>query len=421
MTIQPWQIFGFRHNWVSSVNTSYAFNTAIAASERYKEQRRPLRASPNISQSAELLVEQEVSARVFDYLRACRTSIMYVPLFCEPLEVSSSGTGLTTINVSATANHWYLNNMARYLVVIDKTGTQAPALLTLSSVGATSVTVAANSFVYAANTCIIFPAFEGIINSFRKTFETPSLSAYQVDFSSYTSGDDLPISAADAGEDFEVVPDWSTIPSLEIPLGREVVQFDAAVTRFRDLTDFLGWLVEFGFTNLGKDVECDLIDFFCTHHGRHQTFWLNVPNQYFTLGAPITNGDGSFTLSEDSFQYVRLGNERFFMKLKDGTEIDGKIVEDLGSKKYMVYPSFAQDIAIADVSVFGRRILCRFEQDELSVSSISPGVSTASLSMRELVYEYDDVDPDVWQETIATGQEFQETIATGTVYQETIT
>jgi len=406
-------IFGFMPNWADGVQLTYSLNTVLTAAERYKEQRKPLRAAPNVNESFELLVDQK-SNQVIDYLRYSLQTPMWVPIFPEQLVAEQDGQGLTFIATSGnipTETLWYLRNMARYVIMIDKEGDQPPALVELTGLGSFAVLLADNDYVVTAGCTMIFPAMDAILSSVVKTFETPYLAGYSLEFDSYTSGQDKSIDAADSDDEvLSIKPDWISRPSMDFPFGRDVVQYDAATTRYRPLTTNLPWQVRANWTNLERSEEYSLIDFFCRHHGMHQRFWFEVPEQYYRLGEYIYYGDTQVSMADSNFQYVYQGYERFFMLLKNGLKLARKLVSKVYDWIYEVSTAFGIDIALEDVSIFGRYLLCRFDQDEIALNYTSPGVSDCGLSIRELPHEYDVVPTLVadfgWDSSVEPGGEW---------------
>jgi hypothetical protein len=187
---------------------------------------------------------------------------------------------------------------------------------------------------------------------------------------------------------FQLLPNWESSPEMEIPFGREVIQYDEAATVFRFLTSDLGWKVSADFFNVSKSVEFSLLDFFLQHKGKLNKFWLPVQFNYFKLKYNIAINSTSLFFNDDSFQFVYQGYERLFMLLKSGDMITRKISENLGGGEYSVESAFDRAIAVSDVVLFGKIILCRFDQDELSLQYDTTDLSSCSLSFQELAKEY---------------------------------
>jgi len=189
-------------------------------------------------------------------------------------------------------------------------------------------------------------------------------------------------------EIFLALPDWTTPPTLDLSFGREVIQYDEAVTRFRYLTSDLEWKSGGVFSNFFKTEEYYILDFFFRHMGRLKKFWLPVQSQYFKLATNIGNGATVFTLDDDTFQYVYRGYERLYMLLSSGDMITRKISSSHGSGEYSVATAFDRAINKNNVVLFGKLALVRFDQDEIEMQHDTPEVSTCELSFKELPKEY---------------------------------
>jgi hypothetical protein len=188
---------------------------------------------------------------------------------------------------------------------------------------------------------------------------------------------------------FNIRPEWSREPNMEIQFGRELIQYDAAMTQFRFLTSELGWKVTAEYFNIDKAVEYSLLDFFHQRKGKLSRFWLPAWAQYFTLAQDISPLATTFFLAEDnSFQYVYRGYERFFMLLKNGHIITRKITASLGNGEYSVASAFDRAITPADISLFGKLLLVRFDQDEIAMQHDTTDLSTCTLTFQELAKEY---------------------------------
>lgn len=199
----------------------------------------------------------------------------------------------------------------------------------------------------------------------------------------------LDLSACGTTDIFGVLPDWSASPSLEMNYGREVIQFDEAVTAYRFLTNDLGWKTNAAYYNITREQEYAILSFFLAHKGRLNKFWLPVQSRYFQLGQDIANGAAFFYMhSNESFQHVYRGYERLFIKLNNGDTITRKITASQGNQKYSVQSVFDRAIAMSDVALFGKLILCRFDDDELAFEYITPELSTLSIGFQELAKEY---------------------------------
>jgi len=191
---------------------------------------------------------------------------------------------------------------------------------------------------------------------------------------------------------FTIMPDWSNRPSDDFDFANEQIQYDLARTVTRVLSQRKPFTIDYKFTNLDKQREYELLDFFGRMLGRSGSFWLPYWFQNFELQSPISTGAGSLLVNDYSYAVNGVRDYfRFFIRLRNGDYITRKIVafSDLGGgiKRYYVHP-FDRNITLSDVLFFGRLMLMRFDQDEIEMNHETPSVSSCSIKFRELVWEY---------------------------------
>jgi len=190
---------------------------------------------------------------------------------------------------------------------------------------------------------------------------------------------------------FRFKPDWTSRPTMEITTGRELVQYDKAAMRYRNLTDKISWNVKMKFFNLTKANEYDILQYFISHRGMVNKFWLPVRWNYFSLYNSIVSGSKTFIPADSSFEYIAKCTERIFILLKNGDMLTRQILEQNlipSPVEYTVKTAFDRNIAQIDIDILGKLILCRFDQDELQFNYISTELSELDLSFRELGQEY---------------------------------
>ena len=190
-----------------------------------------------------------------------------------------------------------------------------------------------------------------------------------------------------------LAPDWSNPPSTEINYGREIIQFDDAKTSIRFLTSDLGLKVTMDFFNVSRIAQYAILNFFHSHKGRLNKFWLPVPITYFNLLGTINAGAASFYLSDYNLGSYTFGNvyqgyERLCIFMNDGSLITRKISSDIGAGEYSVLSVFDRTISSDNSILFGKLILCRFDTDEIDMSHESDSLCSCSLSFQELPKEY---------------------------------
>lgn len=192
MIFNRYQIFDFAPNWADGVSMKYSFNTSVYMTEHYKEQRKPLRLRPWLNMKYNVMVDL-TAPRAIDFLRAALNSIMFVPVWTEPLKIIGSS-GATTWEVDIltedNTNLFCLYNLVMLLVLIDRTGARNPTIVGISSRSSGSVGIVfnvENEWTIDSNT-MAFPAMLMMLDSMKKISYTPSLEEVQVSFRDYVYG-----------------------------------------------------------------------------------------------------------------------------------------------------------------------------------------------------------------------------------------
>ena len=205
-----------------------------------------------------------------------------------------------------------------------------------------------------------------------------------------------------------IKPDWQRLPSSGFQAGRQMLQDGAGTTAVRTLVlGKLPFSFSYGFTNLSKEAEYDLLEFFYNRKGMFDRFWLPV---WFNIlpviqyvpesGDPYVfrNTFKPFGLYGLDFLDIYQGYERLFVEMNDGDIITRKITDchaDEITPENLVCDTdtnFDRDAALSDIKIFTLLKLCRFDQDELEINHISGKISSCELSFKELTKEYADMD-----------------------------
>jgi hypothetical protein len=192
---------------------------------------------------------------------------------------------------------------------------------------------------------------------------------------------------------FTLKPDWSNLPGRTFLFGRDIIQRGNGLIAIRNLTSELPYIVEYRFFNIDKQTEFDLLDFFCSRYGRLEKFWLPIFYSDFKLYSNILNGSSEFHIYPNEFQNIQRGYERFFIRLNNGDLITRRIDHfetDHLVDGYLVMistESIDRNIAVTDIDVFGKLILCRFNQDTVELNHISTALSELILTFKELPSE----------------------------------
>jgi hypothetical protein len=191
------------------------------------------------------------------------------------------------------------------------------------------------------------------------------------------------------------------------PLGQELdpfislIQYPGSPLKIRKITDDINVNnLAYKFTNVTKKDEFDLLTFFCEHKGRANRFWLPIPENYYQLSAPVKTGDFVLSIPNETkivdgvetdvipFDSTLMnGYERMFMLLNDGSWISRSIY-GIAGEEMAVLPAMDRDIALSEIKLFGKLILCRFAQDYIEFNHTARDISECTLTFREIAKEY---------------------------------
>lgn len=185
---------------------------------------------------------------------------------------------------------------------------------------------------------------------------------------------------------------WVSTVEQDVDFMRTIIQYTGTPGKIKNLSDDIPVNVGLSFTNLTKTSEYDLLKFFCDHRGRCNRFWLPIPEQYYVMAADALIGSNEINIAiHGEYTFFR-GYERMFMILTNGDMLTRRILDFdcLGSNNNIMTIESVLDrnIAVTDVLLFGKLILCRFDQDEVQFTHENNIISSCALSFQELTKEY---------------------------------
>jgi hypothetical protein len=184
---------------------------------------------------------------------------------------------------------------------------------------------------------------------------------------------------------FNVGIDWLKHPSQGLEPFRTPIQYPGTGIRIRKISDEIQIKFTASFTNMTKAIENNLLEYFKDHKGRLKAFWVPVPKNYFFATSDIGISDTTIQIKNVSPIFLR-GYERMFILDQFGNFNYAKILNLTSSVMTIDAPIGA--ILKSNISIFGKLIWARFDQDEISSHYISPGISETDISFLELPKEY---------------------------------
>ena len=197
---------------------------------------------------------------------------------------------------------------------------------------------------------------------------------------------------------FTIKNDWDTNPSQGFEPYRTVIQYPGSGIKLRNITDDVAISFVLHFCTKDKSEENALLAFFYARRGRASAFWLPVPKQVWELSADVNlTFPKLLVLVNSDPQWLR-GYERMFMLLKNGDYISREVVSittvnapPLNPNIMTVVTDMDRVVKPADVEMFGKLLLVRFDQDELELKHDSTALAECDLSFKELPKEYADL------------------------------
>jgi hypothetical protein len=186
---------------------------------------------------------------------------------------------------------------------------------------------------------------------------------------------------------FNIGLDWSKHPTQTLEPYRTPIQYPGSGIYLRNITDDVQIKVSVSFTNMSKSDENALLTYFNNHKGRLNAFWFPIPKNYFTaLYYNISAADTHINIADSSPIWLR-GYERMFILTKSGSLYHAKI-DNITTLVMNLTTAIGGDILLTDISIFGKMIYCRFDQDDLVIKHTTTAISECDAALIELPKEY---------------------------------
>jgi len=192
---------------------------------------------------------------------------------------------------------------------------------------------------------------------------------------------------------FLVKPDWSEAPSSDFDDLRELLEYPGTITEITNISNKVSRRLKYKYTNLSKDIEYTITEFFINRKGKYSNFWVPIWKNQFTLYTDIHNGDAVLSVSPCGFYRIDQGYELIFFQLKNGDYISRlvDVVVNMGTYEDIILKSpMTRDILQSDIVFFGRLLLARFDNDELIFNFYNNTMSECTLTFQELTNEYEE-------------------------------
>jgi len=180
-------MFPFSPDWSENIELSYGYFTALEATPRLREQRRPLKTAVTRTQSFMVRMFTKYDSALFEnYCKSIHATKMYMPVFSEELQMAGTGViGASPYTVTNILTDKYSLSITSLIGFVDKTGLISPEVQTLTSYNTTNKTLSpavdpAGSFL-KQNT-VIYPLFLALIDSYTSRDITDSITEFKLTF-----------------------------------------------------------------------------------------------------------------------------------------------------------------------------------------------------------------------------------------------
>jgi hypothetical protein len=171
--------------WSNKVNCTFGFASVIATTAKLHEQRRALSEDGYISTSAVYHVRKVNAQKFFNILMFGKDKVFAVPVYLESLVANEINT--SSIVFDDNLNYCFTLVEKGLENIFITNHNDLSELLTISEITYPSTITFTTSIVntYNINNVFIYPAFQGIIKSMKKTDETDDFDIWRLEFQEY--------------------------------------------------------------------------------------------------------------------------------------------------------------------------------------------------------------------------------------------
>jgi hypothetical protein len=158
----------YEPNWDDGPKIEYIFETVVTATERFKEQRRPLTESPRRSTEVSIYGMSQRAQYFWNSLNYGKDKVFGVPIWNEVFFVQNATAGDTTIDtVGSVEKFWNLQNLCEY-VMFYNIDTYAYEVKSLSSASNNSIELASELLnTFDTDKTVVFPIFLAYVESMQ--------------------------------------------------------------------------------------------------------------------------------------------------------------------------------------------------------------------------------------------------------------
>ncbi len=178
----PELIIDAEPDWSAGIDLSYGFQTVVSTSPRFVEQRRPLYPYVTRSLSCSFVLEGEHGQSLINKLIYGKALLLCVPIYSEPIFTEAITAGASSITATEDLSYFWNIQNCNYAIAINFV-TGASQMLLVASTSGTTINLSAEvGETFDATESIIYPAFPGIVKSFKKADITDLICSVECEF-----------------------------------------------------------------------------------------------------------------------------------------------------------------------------------------------------------------------------------------------
>ena len=195
---------------------------------------------------------------------------------------------------------------------------------------------------------------------------------------------------------FPFEPTWAIVPKTNPIMRRRVHAYRATVAEVQQVTSRVPLVVRTGYLIWTRQLLYDLTDFWISHKGRSNRFWLKSPRNEFTLMQTASFGAAALVVKSNSAHYNIQADERICIIMSNGDVLTHKITDvsddpNLELLTITIANSLDREIRTDNHVKLCRLLLVRFDKDQFDIPMYTDIMSEISLDFRELPAEYTDL------------------------------
>ena len=193
-----------------------------------------------------------------------------------------------------------------------------------------------------------------------------------------------------------IVHNWAKNPESSFELVRWLHKYEGSAMLLETVTGLTPLKFNLEVFLNGHAELYEILDFWTGVYGRVGRFWIPHPKQFFTLKSNIDVSSSLAVCEGDVAASLFSGHERVYMYLSNGDwwtrQVISATYDNVDNETELTLNNTAgRLIEPADILLFGRMLLCRFDQDSLEMKIETDDKVNISFRLYELVQEYSEV------------------------------